>query len=377
VDSNSNPLETRTYGGTNTDDAYSITQTQDDGFAVTGVSGVTGKRRICVIKTDSSLDTVWSKHFDAGFIAEGWEILETPDCGLVVAGWGDDGAHLMQLSPDGDSIWAQTYVEARYAHSLIQNDDGTYVVTGAMLMSKSPEKFNYKPYLVKTDQNGSTLWTRSLELCSWCYPSSVQRTFDSGYALAGSRFVGSANVFLAKTDSLGWINPIELIPAHSEQNSYDADTTWHSVIIMSNNTDPCTVYVSLVDVNTISGWSATFPSLDTFLILDPLGGRDTVTITITPPLYSKSDTMKYAVDTCYLIASCAGDTTVSTIITHAYHIGVEEINEQLSIRNYQLTVHPNPFVHSAEVGAQGIVPFAKGSVETPYMVSLQVHDLSN
>jgi hypothetical protein len=48
--------------------------------------------------------------------------------------------------------------------------------------------------------------------------------------------------------------------------------------------------------------------------------------------------------------------------------GIEENNSELAIGNRQLSVHPNPFIHNT------VVEF--GDVETPYMVSLQIHDLS-
>jgi hypothetical protein len=48
--------------------------------------------------------------------------------------------------------------------------------------------------------------------------------------------------------------------------------------------------------------------------------------------------------------------------------GVEESNEQLSISNSQLTVHPNPFTHNT------VVEFV--DEKTRHVMSLQIHDLS-
>jgi hypothetical protein len=45
-------------------------------------------------------------------------------------------------------------------------------------------------------------------------------------------------------------------------------------------------------------------------------------------------------------------------------------DSRLPISNYQLEIHPNPFSHNT------VVEFRVRCVETPYMVSLQIHDLS-
>jgi hypothetical protein len=381
ISANGDDLWKRAYGCSGWDEAFSVIQTQDGGYAVAGWRLGASAPEMCVMKISLSGDSLWARTYAEGRYGKGCSILETDDYELVVAGWWeqtgkeDGGACLLRLKPDGDTLWTRTYsgFPDSKAYSFCRTRDNGFALVGTT-------SWNYGlVYLVRTDQNGDTLWTRLFgdETCSPWIAHSVSETPDGGYTLTGQHSEYAFCSFFIKTDSLSRINPIEMLPRVSDQDSYDADTVSHSMIVMSNNMADDTVLLSLSDINATSGWSATFS--DTLLFLDPYGGRDTVAVTVMPPPYSKSDTIEYAADTCYLNAySYASDTTfVAQIITHAYHIGVEESNEQFSMSNYQLSVHQNPFIHCAEVGAQGTVSFEHSDVvETPYMVSLQIYDLS-
>lgn len=61
-------------------------------------------------------------------------------------------------------------------------------------------------YLLKTDANGDTLWTRIFGAGMWDEGRSVQQTGDGGYILAGSAYSGVAtgtDFYVIKTDSYG------------------------------------------------------------------------------------------------------------------------------------------------------------------------------
>jgi hypothetical protein len=61
-------------------------------------------------------------------------------------------------------------------------------------------------YLIKTDGNGDTLWTRTYGGHDYDQGYSVQQCADGGYIVAGyaqSLGAGGEDVYLVKTDSLG------------------------------------------------------------------------------------------------------------------------------------------------------------------------------
>jgi len=109
--------------------------------------------------------------------------------------------------------WTRIYGgdnERDSGNSVKQTFDGGYIIAG----EKSNPYINYsKIYLIKTDSNGDSLWTRLYD-GSDCY--SVQQTFDSGYILVGSKVI--------KTDSLGniqWENVYSSPKIYSIQQTAD------------------------------------------------------------------------------------------------------------------------------------------------------------
>ncbi|MCD6501828.1 T9SS type A sorting domain-containing protein, partial [bacterium] len=62
-------------------------------------------------------------------------------------------------------------------------------------------------YLIKTTATGDTQWTRTFGGSGYEYANSVAQTSDGGYIIAGyteSFGAGGADVYLVKTDSLGY-----------------------------------------------------------------------------------------------------------------------------------------------------------------------------
>jgi hypothetical protein len=90
------------YGGTSDDEAYSIIQTSDGGYAISGyagssngvVNGFHGDYDAWVIKTDNAGDIQWQKAYGGTRVEYGNSISETSDGGYIVAGataYGVDG----------------------------------------------------------------------------------------------------------------------------------------------------------------------------------------------------------------------------------------------------------------------------------------------
>lgn len=92
----------KTYGGCNWDNGYSILQTSDSGFVLTGYtysndgdfSGMNkGSGDIFVMKLNSSGDLVWKKTYGDSFPEEGFSVITTTDGGYVLTGrtYSNDG----------------------------------------------------------------------------------------------------------------------------------------------------------------------------------------------------------------------------------------------------------------------------------------------
>ena len=98
TDSNGDTLWTRTFGGFSTDKGYSMVITNDGGFAITGETssfgGGGGLPDVYLILTNSSGDLLWSKTYDEGEYDKGYSIQQTLDGGFVITGYSHSNSGL-------------------------------------------------------------------------------------------------------------------------------------------------------------------------------------------------------------------------------------------------------------------------------------------
>ncbi len=152
----------KTFGGSENDEAHSIIQTEDGGYAVAGFTelGGTGDKDIWVIKLDEDGNKIWDKTF--GGMSEDWanSIIQTREGGYAVAGWtssmgaGKTDVWIAKLDKRGHLVWDKTFggSENDEAHSIIQTEDGGYVVAG---WTKSKGAGNSDVWIIKLDENGN------------------------------------------------------------------------------------------------------------------------------------------------------------------------------------------------------------------------------
>ena len=213
TDASGDTLWTRSYGGTEIDGGISVVQVSDGGYAIAGhtESFGSGEADVYLIKTDAAGDTLWTRTFGGTGQDRGTSVVQTNDGGYVVAGltWsfgaGGSDVYLIKTDATGDTLWSRTYGGAAsdYGYSVVQTNDGGYVVAG---FTSSSGAGSVDVYLVKTDASGDTLWTRTLGGTGWDYGYSVVQTNDGGYVVAGettSFGAGGADVYLIKTDASG------------------------------------------------------------------------------------------------------------------------------------------------------------------------------
>ena len=201
-------LWTRTYGGSGCDEGNSLRVTTDGGYIIAGITESFGSRSadVYLIKTNASGDTLWTRTYGGPSYDEAYSVQQTTDGGYIITGTtesfaGSVGVYLLKTNASGDTLWTRYYVPSYcLANSVQQTTDGGYVIAGIIGSLANV-------YLVKTNASGDTLWTRT-------YGSgladdggnSVQQTTDGGYIVAGyttSLGAGGYDVYLIKTDSLG------------------------------------------------------------------------------------------------------------------------------------------------------------------------------
>jgi hypothetical protein len=152
----------KSYGGTGNDNAYSIQQTTDGGYIITGTSAdsITGDIPTYpgvidywIIKVDSGGNMEWNKLLGGSLGDNAQVIRQTQDGGYIVAGW--------SFSTDGQ-------------------------VTG------NHGSNDY--WVVKLDDAGNLKWQKSLGGSSGDNLRSIEQTTDGGYIILGDSFSTNGDV---------------------------------------------------------------------------------------------------------------------------------------------------------------------------------------
>ncbi|MGA9099444.1 MAG: hypothetical protein WB392_11000 [Methanotrichaceae archaeon] len=213
TDSNGSEQWNRTFGGSGEDVGYSVQQTGDGGYIVTGSTksyGI-GNERLWLLKTDSSGSKEWDRIF-GGFVSSsgdgGWSVDQTDDGGYIVTGYtmsygaGGKDLWLIKTNSTGYPQWDKTFGGSKddVGMSVVQALDGGYVVAGRTA-SFGPGDDDI--WLLKVDPKGNEQWNRTFggpkdDVCFQVI------SLNDGYALTGrTESSGGKKAFLIKTDLQG------------------------------------------------------------------------------------------------------------------------------------------------------------------------------
>ena len=225
----------RTYGGGDSEMAYSVKQISDGGYILAGYVSVptTGVVSALLIKTDSSGNKLWSKTF--GSIGESYanSVQQTSDGGYILAGYtrssgaGGYDFWLIKTDASGNERWSKTYggISQDYAYSVQQTSDGGFVLAG--FTSSFGAGYN-DAWLVKTDLFGNEEWNKTFGGINDDFVYSVQQTSDGGFVLGGftGSFGASMNdAWLVKTDSIGNEQWNKLFGGYNHDYAYSVQQT--------------------------------------------------------------------------------------------------------------------------------------------------------
>lgn len=200
----------KTFGGIKGDESYSVQETYDKRYIITGYTenyGI-GVDNIWLIKTTVLGDTIWTKTFGGSGQSAGEFVKETSDRGYIIVGsttsYGAGGSdvYLIKTNQSGDTLWTKTYGGIAYdcGYSVQQTFDKGYIIAGH---TESYGAGFSDGWIIKTDSLGDTLWTRTFGGSNWDYGYSVQETSDSGYVIVGYTIGGTDDTWLVKINASG------------------------------------------------------------------------------------------------------------------------------------------------------------------------------
>jgi hypothetical protein len=208
-------LWTRTYGGTGSDGAHSVRQAADGGYIVAGTTSSfgTGKTDIYLVKTDARGHMLWARPYGGPNYEEGRSVQPTTDGGYIVVGWTGltlvttRDAYVVKTDSQGDTLWTKTCGGAGVDDfsSVQQTADGGYIMAGT---TSSQGAGGYDVYVVRMNTFGDILWTKTYGGRGDDDGSTIRQTIDGGYVVTGSTSsfgTGKTELFLIETDSMGYI----------------------------------------------------------------------------------------------------------------------------------------------------------------------------
>lgn len=201
----------QTYGGTEYDELFSMIQTNDGGFALAGRvnSYGAGQSDFWLVKTNTSGHHEWNSTFGGTETDGAYSVIQTVDGGYALAGvtnsYGDGGLWLVKTDEMGQAEWNRTIEggKSKSAYSMVQTSDGGFAFAGWVYHSITDE---YDTWLVKTNAMGYLEWEKIYVGADDKQASTLLQTPNGGFVIAGytkSHDRGQSDVLLMKTDSTG------------------------------------------------------------------------------------------------------------------------------------------------------------------------------
>ena len=226
TDGNGNQLWQKTITVGDNCFGYSLQNTSDGGYIITGASYDYSFYNLCIllVKTDANGNLQWNQTFDAGEYDVGLSVQQTNDGGFILAGHtlsysSDDISSksiLIKTSSNGTQEWNKTIGigNETYLYSLALTADNKYIATG---YTATYDDFNspFSTLLIKIDDDGNEEWNKTIGPF-YSGGASIQRTADNGFIITGVQYnvdfmaldvdyssYNLADVFLVKVDEAG------------------------------------------------------------------------------------------------------------------------------------------------------------------------------
>jgi len=193
----------KTYGTPAAEVPRAVIQTPDSGYVVYGFGGYVDPT--FMIKTNSQGDTLWTRTFANDLYESGWKLVQTMDSGFVTASNGYNGItygapSITKLNALGDTSWVRTVSfgnQSNYVDGIMETSDTNYL----MPVGISSQKI----CLVKLDKNGNLLWVKRYEVAGGSGAVAISETADGNYVIGGYAHNGVPNpgVYILKIDTAG------------------------------------------------------------------------------------------------------------------------------------------------------------------------------
>ncbi|MEI2757891.1 MAG: T9SS type A sorting domain-containing protein [Bacteroidia bacterium] len=130
-----------------------VKQTTDSGFIVVSIiyDTIVYKYNIYLIKTDTAGDTIWTKQYFSQYEQVIYSVQQTIDNGYIMTGYSNTAVgrslYLIKTDYTGNTLWTRRYNPNinNYGYFVRQTKDGGFIICGATSTGS---------YIIKTDSLG-------------------------------------------------------------------------------------------------------------------------------------------------------------------------------------------------------------------------------
>ena len=247
----------KVFGQYDAEMGYSIRSTKDNGFIIAGATSsywstdslprayktLHGVTDAIIAKVDSLGNPEWVRTYGGDFFESAFNAAENQEGGYFFVGYTNSTGNglydfwLVNLDEDGNVIWEKTYGTPKMNVGLYgdQTADGGYAIAGYTVpLDRNDKDF----WLLKTDNNGDSLWSSFYGDTLNQSVNNFQQTLDGGFILVGETWGSNTNndILIIKTNSYGkqeWSQKI--IEARNDQ-AYAIKETNNGYILVGTTT---------------------------------------------------------------------------------------------------------------------------------------------
>ena len=251
LDSSGNLSWQKSFGYSGSDNGFSVIQTNDNGYLITGVldvsaSGGEGNTRHAnsrhaggdywAIKLNSVGTLEWSKYFGGTFTDRPYEAIQTSS-GYILVGSSDSndvditeskGQYdfwVICISNTGALIWEKSYGGSGIdeARAITNSGDGNFIIVGDTRSTGgdiSENKGGADLWVIKINPSGELLWEKTFGGNSFDVGRSVYKTQDNGFLISGSSRSSGGDLITNQGQNDAWILKIDS----------DANLQWQKAI---------------------------------------------------------------------------------------------------------------------------------------------------
>ena len=155
------------YGGPGNEYGYRVRTCLDQGYIVAGSTSSNGISDGYLVRVDSLGLVMWYKYYAGNNVDIFRSIKQLPDSGYIIAGYSNStGTHggydgwVIRTDKNGDSLWSK-YIGTSdwdFFYDVTPTYDGNFILAGGTYGHGNGDE---DMYFVKINSNGDTLWTRT------------------------------------------------------------------------------------------------------------------------------------------------------------------------------------------------------------------------